>query len=165
MSPSRAGSSHSTRLVTFLTSARDWKLTEKRAEISILSWIPISYNKNWLKYASKSNYSPIKRFLCYISSDKWSWNWLKSWYRTSDNKTWGISEFKKFAIFFINGNCRLAFSSKIKVPQLGSARKLHSSAWLEPENSSSGSSLVETQSFCCSVVHQSWCKKRGWNQT
>ena len=33
----------SARLVTFLTSARNWKLTEKRAEISILSWRPIFF--------------------------------------------------------------------------------------------------------------------------
>ena len=37
---------------------------------------------------------------------------------------------------------QLGFSSEIKVPQLGSARNIHSSAQLEPENSSSGSSLV-----------------------
>ena len=42
------------------TSARNWKLTEKWAEISILSWRPIFYKKNWLNYASKSNYSPLK---------------------------------------------------------------------------------------------------------
>ena len=36
----------------------------------------------------------------------------------------------------------LGFSSKIKVPQLGSALNLYSSARLEPENSSSGSSLI-----------------------
>ena len=36
---------------------------------------------------------------------------------------------------------QLGFSSKIKVPQLGSARNFHSLAWLEPENSSLGSSL------------------------
>ena len=40
---------------------------------------------------------------------------------------------KKFAIFC--RNCQLGFSSKIKGPQLGSAR-------LEPEISSSGSSLI-----------------------
>ena len=44
---------------------------------------------------------------------------------------------KKIAIF-----CQLGFSSKIKEPQLGSARDLHSSARLEPKNSSSGSSLL-----------------------
>ena len=49
-------------------------------------------------------------------------------------KTWGKNELKKFLV-------QLGFSSKIKVPQLGSARNLHNSAWLEPENFSSGSSL------------------------
>ena len=58
---------------------------------------------------------------------------------TSDNKTWGKNEFKKFAIFF-NGNCQLVFSSKIKMSQLGSFRLGTSVARLEPENSSSGSS-------------------------
>ena len=47
MSSSRAGSSwrifSSARLVTFFTSARNWKLTEKQAVISILSWRPIFY--------------------------------------------------------------------------------------------------------------------------
>ena len=41
-------------------------------------------------------------------------------------------------------NCQLGFSSKIKVPQLGSAQNLHSSGSLEPENSSSNSSLIGT---------------------
>jgi hypothetical protein len=54
-------------------------------------------------------------------------------------KTLGKNGEKKIEIF-----CQLGFSSKIKVPQLGSARNLHSSARLEPENSSSGSSLVVT---------------------
>ena len=33
--------------------------------------------------------------------------------------------------------CQLSFSTKIEVPQLGSARIIHSSGSLEPENSSS----------------------------
>ena len=37
---------------------------------------------------------------------------------------------------------QLGFSSEIKVPQLGSARNLHSSARLELENSGSGSSQL-----------------------
>ena len=37
---------------------------------------------------------------------------------------------------------QLGFSSEIKVPQLGSARNLHSWGSLEPENSSSNSSLL-----------------------
>ena len=37
--------------------------------------------------------------------------------------------------------CQLGFRSKIGMPQLGSARKLHSLDRLEPENSSSDSSL------------------------
>ena len=41
-------------------------------------------------------------------------------------------------------NCQLGFSSKIKVPRLGSAWYFHSSARLEPENSSSNSSLVNS---------------------
>ena len=41
---------------------------------------------------------------------------------------------------------QLGFSSKIKVPQLGSARNLQSSGSLEPENSSSNSSLVSMYS-------------------
>ena len=38
-------------------------------------------------------------------------------------KTWGKNEFKKFAIFWHTycRYCQLGFSSKIKVPQLGSA--------------------------------------------
>ena len=36
---------------------------------------------------------------------------------------------------------QLGFSSEIEVPQLGSARNLHSLGSLEPENSSSNSSL------------------------
>ena len=48
-------------------------------------------------------------------------------------KTGGKNELKNFG-----------FSSKIEVPQLGSARNLPSSARLEPENFSSGSSLVST---------------------
>ena len=46
--------------------------------------------------------------------------------------------------------CQLGFSSKIEVPQLSSARKLHSSAWLEPKNSSSNSSLV-TSGFLTAI--------------
>ena len=38
--------------------------------------------------------------------------------------------------------CQLGFSSEIEVPQLGSARLGTFTARLEPENSSSGSSLV-----------------------
>ena len=38
--------------------------------------------------------------------------------------------------------CQLDFSSEIEVPQLGSARNLHSSDSLKPENSSSNSSLL-----------------------
>ena len=49
-------------------------------------------------------------------------------------KTWGKNELKKLV--------QLGFSLKIKVPQLGSARNLPSSAQLESENSSSGSSLI-----------------------
>ena len=41
--------------------------------------------------------------------------------------------------------CQLDFSSEIKVLQLGSARILHSSDSLEPENSSSNSSLDSSQ--------------------
>ena len=38
--------------------------------------------------------------------------------------------------------CQLGFSSEIEVPQLGSARILHSSGSLEPEKSSSNSSII-----------------------
>ena len=49
----------------------------------------------------------------------------------------------KFVIFWHTYciYCQLGFSSKIEVLQLGSARNLHSSGSLEPENSSSNSSL------------------------
>ena len=43
--------------------------------------------------------------------------------------------------------CQLGFSSDIKVPQLGSARKFHSSGSLELENSSSNPSLQFDHSF------------------
>ena len=49
-------------------------------------------------------------------------------------KTWGKNELKISA--------QLGFSSEVKVPQLGSAPNLPSLAQLEPENSSSGSSLL-----------------------
>ena len=52
-------------------------------------------------------------------------------------KTWGKNELKISA--------QLGFSSEVKVPQLGSAPNLPSLAQLEPENSSSGSSLLTTQ--------------------
>ena len=41
--------------------------------------------------------------------------------------------------------CQLGLSSKIEMPQLGSARNLPSSARLEPGNFSSGSSLVNNE--------------------
>ena len=44
--------------------------------------------------------------------------------------------------------CQLGFSSEIEVPQLGSARNLHSSARLELENSGSGSSLLISMIKC-----------------
>ena len=50
--------------------------------------------------------------------------------------------------------CQLRFSSEIEVAQLGSARNLHSSAWLELENSGSGSSLQNTL-FCLRVCFSS----------
>ena len=43
--------------------------------------------------------------------------------------------------YLLEKKCQLGFSSKIEVLQLGSARNSHSSARLEPEKSSSGSSL------------------------
>ena len=56
----------------------------------------------------------------------------------SDNKKLGKKWVKEIVIF-----CQLEFSTKIKVPQLGSARSPHISARFEPENSSSGSSLTK----------------------
>ena len=53
----------------------------------------------------------------------------------------------KFAIFWHTYYCQLGFSSEIEVPQLGLARILHSSGLLEPDKSSSNSSLV------CRGVH------------
>ena len=50
---------------------------------------------------------------------------------------------KKIAIFWHTycQYCQLGFSSKIEVPQLGSARNFYNSGSLKPENSSSNSSL------------------------
>ena len=57
-------------------------------------------------------------------------------------RTWGEKmSLKKISV-------HLGFSSKIKVHQLGSARNLHSSARLEPENYSSGSSLQNMYNIC-----------------
>ena len=42
---------------------------------------------------------------------------MKSWYKTSDNKNCGKKWVKKISV-------QLGFSSKIKVPQLGSGRKI-----------------------------------------
>jgi hypothetical protein len=42
----------------------------------------------------------------------------------------------------VHKKIQLGFSSEIEMPQLGSARNLHSSARLKLENSSSNSSLV-----------------------
>jgi hypothetical protein len=53
--------------------------------------------------------------------------------------------------------CQFGFSSKIGMPQLGSARNLHSSARLEPENSSSGSSLLIIH-----ILHPSQKKRKSY---
>ena len=75
-----------------------------------------------------------KHFFYYKRSDKWSWNWLKSWYRTSDNRNFGgKNELNKILDFFSVGIVTSVSARKLKC--LSSAR-------LEPENSSSGSSLV-----------------------
>ena len=50
-----------------------------------------------------------------------------------------LKNLRLFDIHTYRQNCQLGFSSKMKVPQLGLARNLHSS--LEPENSSSNPSL------------------------
>ena len=54
---------------------------------------------------------------------------------------WGEKRKLKQNKLYIKEKIQLVFSSKIKVPQLGSARNFHSSGSLEPEKSSSNSSL------------------------
>ena len=67
-------------------------------------------------------------------------NWNHGWNHDTGLliiKTWGKKWVKKISV-------QLGFSSEIKVPQLGLARNFPSSARLELENSSSGSSLLIT---------------------
>ena len=77
------------------TSARNWKLTEKRAEISILSWRPIFYYSIrkltklfiWIKLFT------FKNTKVQINDHKIDWNHDTGLLII---KTWGKNELKKF---------------------------------------------------------------------
>ena len=145
MSPSRVGSSRSSSWRIF-SSAR------------LGSWpFPFSSKISLCRLENRQNtglfYSCIHCIFCH-SAEFFTFTysyitWFKtlhicklpSYLKTFDNKNLGKNEFAIFWHTYCR-KCQLGFSSKIKVPQLGSARNLHSSGSLEPENSSSNSSLL-----------------------
>ena len=149
MSPSRAGLSHSSswrifssvRLVTFFTSAWNWKLAKNELKFTFI----INLFWKWLICVSKSYHSTLKTpFVLHKFKHKLKKMSMKLIWIMVQKQNWEISY--EFSIFWHTycQHCQLGFSSKTKVPQLGSARNLHSSSSLEPENSSSNSSLQTT---------------------
>ena len=139
MSPSRAGSSHSSSW-RFFSSARlgswpfllqlgfeNWPKTSWKLFIINLFW-------KWLNYV----------LLCHINSDKWLWiDWIhdteaKIWKKMLlNNVHWKICYLIKYIL-----SARFQLGNWSAPARLGSARNLCSSARLELENSGSGSSLI-----------------------
>ena len=91
------------------------KIGQKGAEIWLsvedLFWLIfiIKLYWKWQNYVAKSYHSTLKKPFVLISSDKWSWNWLESWYR---------SKIGKFDIHIVSS----VSARKLKCP---------SSAWLD----------------------------------
>ena len=139
MSPSKAGSSHSSswrffssvRLVTFSTSARNWKLSKNKPRFFFminLFWKALKNDKIMHFYATKiqmNDRSSMKLIQIMLQMQNW--------------KIWKICYLMMHIL-----SARFQLENWSAPAWLGLARNLHSSAQLELENSSSGSSLRNT---------------------
>ena len=147
MSPSRAGSSHgsswrifsSARLVTFSLQLRieNWLKNELKFQFSVedlFSIIELTKLCIWIKlFTYKNTFCATN---VQINDHEIDWNHDTGLLII---KTWGKNELNKICDFFIVGIVSSVSARKLKCPS--SARLRTFIARLEPENSSSGSSL------------------------
>ena len=154
MSPSRAGLSHSSswkifssaRLVTFFHSARNRKMAKT-------SWNFNNFESNWFMYLNYSFFTPkipillnkfIKLNIRYIII-------------MIEAQNWNLIVVPNYDLKFLSARFQLENWSA--PARLDSARKFQSSGSLEPENSSSNSSLL-TRFFGVGLFEISFFKKK-----
>ena len=121
--------------MAFFTSARNKKLAENEpkfdSELKTYFWLFFIKNLywKWLNYAAKSYHSNAKRPFVLISLHKWLWNWLELGAKLGN------------LIYILSVlSARFQLENWSAPARLDSARNLHSSGLLEPENYSSNSS-------------------------
>ena len=136
MSPSQAGSSQSSSWRIF-GSARDLfpfssksKIGRKRAKFFFYYYFRLC------SYIIVFNF--LKHLLSYINSYKWSYNWLELVIIMILVENWEF--YCSFKLGLKKNSARFQLENWSAPARLGSARNLHSSGSLEPENSSSNSS-------------------------